>query len=326
MLKEVGALISLQPNASRIVSNWNIDSYLKKARPIVDKAFQIFNSEGALQNTIDLSKRGFSAEMVCYHRQDLRSCLVDAVKSKDLPGSPPIIRTSSVVIACNCEDGTVTLADGDVLKGDLVVGADGIHSVLRKEVLGFFADAKPTGVSAYRMLIDTKQIENIPSLKDTFSPRDHATTMIFGYDRRIIMGPGRGGDLYGVFALLKDIFRQAPSLALSQLRDIDSLPTWVKGRTIIIGDASHVMLPAQGQGASQSVEDAEALQAFFADIAVSPSADQRASLIQAYSRQQAKPATDGISDRVHLNPAEFLEYNCGYQGALEWWKKNCGGG
>jgi hypothetical protein len=54
----------------------------------------------------------------------------------------------------------------------------------------------------------------------------------------------------------KRLFAHAPELGLWQLRDLDPLETWTKGRTIIIGDASHAMLPTQGQGASQSIEDA----------------------------------------------------------------------
>lgn len=54
----------------------------------------------------------------------------------------------------------------------------------------------------------------------------------------------------------KLLFGHAPELGLWQLRDLDSLETWTKGCTIIIGDASHAMLPTQGQGASQSIEDA----------------------------------------------------------------------
>jgi len=41
-------------------------------------------------------------------------------------------------------------------------------------------------------------------------------------------------------------------------------------------------------------------------------------LIQAYSRQQAKPATEKGSVKVTLNPAEFLDYNCKYEGAVKW--------
>ena len=92
------------------------------------------------------------------------------------------------------------------------------------------------------------------------------------------------------------------------------------------------MLPTQGQGASQSVEDAEALQAMFADVTTRPSREmveerlakifearhERASLIQAYSRQQALPATDKNTKKVTLNPREFMDYNCRYSGAKSW--------
>ena len=101
---------------------------------------------------------------------------------------------------------------------------------------------------------------------------------------------------------------------------------------MIIGDAAHAMLPTQGQGASQSIEDAEGLQAFFAGLLDTPSLQdiqerlksffearyQRASLIQAYSRQQAQPATEIGSTAIKLNPAEFMDYNCDYPGAAKW--------
>ena len=54
----------------------------------------------------------------------------------------------------------------------------------------------------------------------------------------------------------------------------EPLTTWVKGQAILIGDAAHPMLPTQGQGASQSIEDAEALAAFLEDIAGAPSATE----------------------------------------------------
>ena len=51
-------------------------------------------------------------------------------------------------------------------------------------------------------------------------------------------------------------------MKLWQLRDQDPLPTYVKGRALLVGDAAHAMTPHQGQGGTQSVEDAEALRLF----------------------------------------------------------------
>lgn len=81
------------------------------------------------------------------------------------------------------------------------------------------------------------------------------------------------------------------------------------------------MLPTQGQGASQAVEDAEALGAFFGDMSQKPSLEQikqglrevferrysRASLIQRYSREAARPATAKGSKEVKLRADEFMD-------------------
>lgn len=60
----------------------------------------------------------------------------------------------------------------------------------------------------------------------------------------------------------------------------DPLKTWHRGRVILIGDAAHAMLPTQGQGASQAIEDAEALGAFFEGISEPPSADGLSEILE----------------------------------------------
>jgi salicylate hydroxylase len=128
------------------------------------------------------------------------------------------------------------------------------------------------------------------------------------------------------------MFDAAPEIALWQLRDISPLPHWIRGRTILIGDTARAMSPTQGQGASQSVEDAEALQAFFSGVTACPALQEvqdrlgkvfdarheRASLIHAYSRQQARPGRGVGSKKVTLEPDEFMAYNCGYGSAKDW--------
>ncbi|THX16081.1 FAD/NAD(P)-binding domain-containing protein [Aureobasidium pullulans] len=370
MNKEVGALLSLQPNAQKIVEQWNLKDILQRAKPTAERQFRILDTSGKIHMNIDMDGKKYGADRMVYHRQDLHSALREAALSTELPGYPASIVTAAKVVGCDCETGAITLADGTIYQGDLIIGADGIHSVIREAVLKAgnheLVHPAPTGVSAYRLLVETTDLAGLDVDKEVFDHTRQATTLIMGHDRRVIMGPARNGDLLGLVGMvpdehmhessnpnswttpgdlskllqtyndfpqwIRDIFKQAPDIALWQLRDIDALPTWIAGRCIIIGDAAHAMLPTQGQGASQSIEDAEALQAFFADTTAKPNPQQitrrirkvfearykRASLIQAYSRQQAKPATEKGSVKVTLNPAEFLDYNCKYEGAVKW--------
>ncbi|KZL78761.1 zeaxanthin epoxidase, partial [Colletotrichum tofieldiae] len=361
--REIGATISLQPNASKIVEKqWGLEETLSKKGSMADKGFRIYSVEGKLHAEIPFHlKKSYGAERMMYHRAAVTKVVADA--------EPVEIRTGCVVRDCDPEDGTVTLDSGEVLAGDLIVGADGIKSVLRKSVVGKDISAIPTGLSAYRLVINSTELEQDKDFMSVIDPRDSFTTMIMGHDRRIIMGPARDGSIYSIVALVPDdkmqenaeekswttkgdpqrlrdtfevfptwakaVFKNCTEVGLWQLRDMDPLETWHRGRTIIIGDAAHPMLPTQGQGASQAIEDAEALGAIFEEIKDKPTkADvesrlktmfgcrfERATLIQGYSRQAGKPATDKATNNITMNPAEFMDYNCIYNGAKDWMEK-----
>ncbi|EFQ27423.1 hypothetical protein CGRA01v4_04508 [Colletotrichum graminicola] len=369
--REIGATISLQPNASKIVEKqWGLEETLAKKGSMADQGFRIYSVEGKLRADIPFHlKKSYGADRMMYHRVDLHDALKGAATKEVADTEPVVIRTGCVVQECDPEAGTVTLESGEVFTGDLVVGADGIKSVLRKSVLGKDAAAVPTGLSAYRLVIDSSELEQDKDFTSIIDPRESLTTMVMGHDRRIIMGPARAGSIYSVVALVPDdkmhetaegkswttkgdpqkmresfevfptwakaVFKKCTEVGLWQLRDMDPLETWHRGRTIIIGDAAHPMLPTQGQGASQAIEDAEALGAIFGDIEDKPTTAEvesrlkavfecrfeRVSLIQGYSRQAGKPATDKATNSITMNPAEFMDYNCMYNGAKDWMER-----
>lgn len=372
LCSEIGATISLQPNATRILKNtWGLSDLLESANGTVDCGFRIFNTEGKMVNEIPLLARTqYGADRIIWHRQDLHSYLMRSATSTARAGPPVVVRTSARVTNCDCNAGTVTLENQETLTADLVIGADGIHSKLRATVTQEEIKPKPTGSSCYRLMMSSEALrQRAPQFASKINPEDPYTSMIMAHDCRLIMGPARQGNLYSVVGLVPDermnedpdsaqswvtegdkdkmleTFKEFPtwshdmlssaeSIGLWQLRDIDPLKTWHRGRVILIGDAAHAMLPTQGQGASQAIEDAEALGALFADIDSRPSFEQvdtrlkavfearyeRASLIQKFSREAAKPATEAGSKEIKMRPDEFMDYNCMYRGAVEWQK------
>lgn len=350
---EIGATISLQPNASKILKvQWKLSKeILDVARGMVDRGFRIYDWDGKLVNSVPLVEREeYGADRIMYHRQDLHECLKRAATCPERDGPPAIVRVSSRVVACDCEAGIVTLETGEEIRANLVVGADGIHSTLRSFVLDGEVIPKSTGLSAYRFMVSSKILEDqAPTFCENIPPKEPFTSMVMAHNCRLIMGPTREAEIYSVVGLVPDEkmnedpdmkqswvsrgdldkmletyqefpswtkvpFKLAENIGLWQLRDIDPLKTWTKGRVILIGDAAHAMLPTQGQGASQTIEDAEALGAFFEDVFGVPDPESiadilqevfqcrynRASLIQRYSREAAKPATDKDSNEVKM--------------------------
>lgn len=121
LASEIGATISLQPNASRILQHvWKVDSMVE-ARGMVDHGFRIFNADGDMVNSVPLlNKVEYGGNRVMYHRQDLHSCLRRAATAEDGNILAATIRTSARVVGCDHTKGSVTLDNGEELSADLM--------------------------------------------------------------------------------------------------------------------------------------------------------------------------------------------------------------
>ena len=206
-------------------------------------------------------------------------------------GSPARLHTESRVVDVDPDQATITLANGHVVKGDLVVGADGVHSVARRKVPG--ADVKPfgSGKSAYRFLISKQAVLDDPQIKH-LAQDDGELIIWYGADRRVVVYPttnntllnfvcihpaaesdagddwNQKGNLEKMLEVYKD-FEPACRTLLSKadpqtlkvwkLLDMEIMPTWVNNKLVLLGDSAHPFLPHQGQGAGVAMEDAAAL-------------------------------------------------------------------
>ena len=201
----------------------------------------------------------------------------------------------------------LTFANGTTVEADLVIGADGIKSVLRKALFG---DNQPvfSGEHAYRAVIsldETDGMVNDDNLRmyigrgtkvyllplrhrnqlsfditalcpdSTWAPevtKEQLLATVEGFDERIV-AMARGLDM--------------DTVSIRAVYDIDPVENWHTDSVVIMGDAAHAMLHHQGQGANSAIMDAGAL----ADALV-----EAGSVAEALALFQAnrKPVTDEL--------------------------------
>lgn len=127
--------------------------------------------------SLDLSgaEERFGAPLMSVHRVDLHKELLRLAGTDDEGGrvvsgveGSVKLRLNARVVGVDVMAGSVELADGEVHKADLVVAADGVHSLLRDAVVGKegATKAETTGLSAFRFLIPTEELIGDAELRD----------------------------------------------------------------------------------------------------------------------------------------------------------------
>ncbi len=225
----------------------------------------------------DVAQAAYGYPYGVIYRADLHQVFLDACKA--LPGV--VLRTSSKVESF-AQDGqgvTVRLGDGEQLRGDALLGADGLWSRIREAVVG---DGKPrvSGHIAYRAVLKREDVP--PHLWSD-------DVQLWGGEKtHLVHYPLRRGELFNLVAVfhsnkydegwntfgdtaeLNERFAQAAPQVRELLGKIETWKMWVlcdrepvknwsDGRVTLLGDAAHPMLQYLAQGAGQAIEDAVVL-------------------------------------------------------------------
>jgi 2-polyprenyl-6-methoxyphenol hydroxylase-like FAD-dependent oxidoreductase len=134
-ITEVGAGLSLWSNAILAARRLGLDAEIVAAGSVIDTARSFLPSAEPIDEfDVGALSRKADAPTVCIHRADLQRILLEAVRARD----PSTVQTGRECIGCEDEGGVVSaaLADGSRERGDVLIAADGIHSVVRQGLFG----------------------------------------------------------------------------------------------------------------------------------------------------------------------------------------------
>jgi salicylate hydroxylase len=280
----VGADVNLTPNAVRALDGLGIGDALRKtaARPThrISRDWDT-GLETSRIEMADAAEQKYGAPQLTIHRADILA----ALESRLPPG---IIRHGVAVTAVDHASAKprVQLDSNEWLSADLVLGADGIHSIVRRSLFG---DDSPefTGIVAYRAVVPRSRlamaktaISNLDAFTKWWGPDSSSQLVTFpltrGEETFVFATAAESdwrheswttpGDINEVRQLYNGYHPEAralldacDSVMKSALNVREPLPMWSRGNVTLLGDACHPMMPFMAQGACQSIEDAVVL-------------------------------------------------------------------
>jgi len=279
-LGEIGAGIQLGPNAFHALDYLGIGQSAREQAVYVERLCfmdAVTNEEVAQIPLGNKFRERFGNPYAVVHRADLHGEMVKACEKQKLIE----LHVNSEVTGYDQDSSGVTanLSSGENVKGELLIGADGLHSAVRAQLLG---DGMPriSGHSTYRSVIPVEQFpEDI---------RWNAATLWMGPKCHLVHYPLSGWKVFNIVItkdndatevvagklLTKDQVREnfnhiheVPKqlIEIGQnwrvwvLCDRDPNEVWIDGQVVLLGDAAHPTLQYYAQGACMALEDAVCL-------------------------------------------------------------------
>jgi 2-polyprenyl-6-methoxyphenol hydroxylase-like FAD-dependent oxidoreductase len=279
-LGEIGAGIQLGPNAFHAFDYLGVGEAARGIAVYIDE-LRLMDAVTAEEITrIDLQeafRARFGNPYAVVHRGDLHGILLKACQASDLIE----LRTSSEVLGYDQDGDSVTahMASGESVTGSLLIGADGLWSSIRKQVVG---DGRPrvSGHTTYRSVIPAEEMPE--------DLRWNAATLWAGPKCHIVHYPLSGWKVFNlvvtyhndapepvagqpvshdevmkgfrhVHERARNIIRHGKNWKLWVLCDRDPVEQWIDGRVALLGDAAHPMMQYFAQGACMALEDAVCL-------------------------------------------------------------------
>jgi 2-polyprenyl-6-methoxyphenol hydroxylase-like FAD-dependent oxidoreductase len=272
-MHEVGAGLTLWTNAVRALQKLGLTDALRAIGTPCTRA-TIYSWQGTIlaETPVDELLKKFQVASIGVHRADLQAVLLSKLGEGVVqPGAQCTGFTQNEKGVC------AYFAGGKEVWGDVLIGADGIHSVIRSQLFG---QAKPryAGYTAWRS-VTPFQVEQEGEAFETwgrgkrfgFVPLNNGRVYWFATRNSL---EGRGDGAMGRKGEVLDLFRgwhepiealikatEESAMLRNDIYDRKPLHHWGEGRITLLGDAAHPMTPNMGQGGCQAIEDALVLAA-----------------------------------------------------------------
>jgi salicylate hydroxylase len=282
--QRVGADINLTPNAVRALGSLGVVQELKEtaARPThrISRMWDTGEVTSKLEMS-DVAEEKYGAPQLTVHRADLLNAL-----RLQLPQEAIKLGHRAEAIDNLDEKPRVRFTNGATHEFDILVGADGIHSLVR---MTLFGPDQPqfTGLVSYRSVVDRSKLSlpNLDAFTKWWGPTPDMQIVTFPLNRgreTFVFAttpqtdwrheswtmPGDVEELRRTYAAFhpeaRALLAACDSVTKSALYIRDPLPVWSEGRVTLLGDACHPMVPFMAQGACMAIEDAVVLGRAFA--------------------------------------------------------------
>ena len=288
----VGADINLTPNAVRALDGLGAGIAqavrASAARPThrISRTWDTGEETSRLAMG-DEAERKYGAPQLTIHRADLLAALADAFPAERVRFGK---RAQSIEARA---DGGVAIRftdDSEATQLDVLIGADGIHSVVRNAMFGA-ESPRFTGVVAFRAVVPTERVKDVPNIQAftkwwgatpesqivTFPLNQGRDTFIFAttaqdsWHEESWTTPGSVDELRGFYADFhpdaRALLDACDSVLKTALYERDPLTAWSLGPMTLVGDACHPMMPFMAQGAGMAIEDGVVLARNLAGVA-----------------------------------------------------------
>jgi salicylate hydroxylase/6-hydroxynicotinate 3-monooxygenase len=276
--ERIGAGIQMMPNSMKVLREIGIE---EKVRALSFQPYSHLNREwetGKVMRELPMPESRFGAPYLCMHRAILHHALASVIPEER-------IHLGKKLVALDQQRGQVTLtfSDGSRAQADAVIGADGIHSIVRDLIVG---PDNPIhkGRIAYRAVFPSELLRG--------RHLGQSRTKWWGIDRHIVIyytTPDRSevyfvtsvpesaewltreswsarGDVNELRAAyegfhpdVRAVLEACPDCHKWAILEREPLPHWSDGRVVLLGDACHPMTPYMAQGGAAAIEDAAIL-------------------------------------------------------------------